>query len=157
MSTNTTILVVEDHQITRVDIAVKEAVEHYALKPRSQPLDEGTLGVDASVFDRLSVVYTGAVEPLHDEHPPRGQIPLGYWRADVTFTFGGALVAVGTLYTMLNSLEVSRGANGIKTVRRILGIAVKRSYMNSHEFVMFKKDSRFQTQGAGKHVMYYSV
>ena len=69
----------------------------------------------------------------------------------------GALVAVGTLYSMLNSLEVSRDANGIKTVRRILGIPVKRRHMGSHEFVMFKKDSRFQSQGAGKHVMHYSI
>jgi len=69
----------------------------------------------------------------------------------------GALVAVGTLYSMLNSLEVSRDSNGIRTVRRILGIPVKRSSMGSHEFVMFKKNSRFQTQGAGKHVMHYSI
>ncbi len=69
----------------------------------------------------------------------------------------GALVAVGTLYSMLNSLEVLRDSNGIKTVRRILGIPVKRSSMGSHEFVMFKKNSRFQTQGAGKHVMHYSI
>jgi hypothetical protein len=69
----------------------------------------------------------------------------------------GALVAIGTLYSMLNSLEVSRDSNGIRTVRRILGIPIKRSSMGSHEFVMFKKDSRFQSQGAGKHVMHYSI
>jgi hypothetical protein len=69
----------------------------------------------------------------------------------------GALVAIGTLYTMLNSLEVSRDANGIKTVRRILGIPIKRSYMNAHEFSFFKKDSRYQTNGGGKHVMHYSI
>ena len=69
----------------------------------------------------------------------------------------GALVAIGTLYSMLNSLEVSRDANGIRTVRRILGIPVKRSSMGSHEFVMFRKNSRFQTQGGGKHVMHYSI
>ena len=69
----------------------------------------------------------------------------------------GALFAVGTLYSMANSLEVSRDANGIKTVRRILGIPVRRRQMGSHEFVRFKKDSRFQSQGAGKHVMHYSI
>jgi len=69
----------------------------------------------------------------------------------------GALVSIGTMYSMFNSLEVSRDANGIKTVRRILGIPVKRSHMGSHDFVMFKKDSRFQTQGAGKHIMHYSI
>jgi hypothetical protein len=69
----------------------------------------------------------------------------------------GALFAIGTLYAILNSLEVLRDANGIKTVRRILGIPVKRSYMGSHEFVHFKKKSRYQTNNGGKHVMHYSI
>jgi hypothetical protein len=69
----------------------------------------------------------------------------------------GALVAVGTLYSMANSLEVSRDTNGIKTVRRVFGIPVKRSQMGSHEFVMFDKDSRYQSNGGGKHVMHYSI
>ena len=69
----------------------------------------------------------------------------------------GALFALGTLYSMANSLEVSRDTNGIKTVRRVFGIPVKHSHMGSHEFVRFDKDSRFQTQGAGKHVMHYSI
>jgi hypothetical protein len=69
----------------------------------------------------------------------------------------GALVAVGTLYSMANSLEVSRDTNGIKTVRRVFGIPVKRSHMGSHEFVMFDKDSRYQSNGGGKHVMHYSI
>ena len=69
----------------------------------------------------------------------------------------GALVAIGTLYTMLNSLEVSRDANGIRTVRRVLGIPIKRSTMGSHEFSHFDKNSRYQTQGGGRHVMHYSI
>ncbi len=81
----------------------------------------------------------------------------GQWMFGSIFGGVGALVALGTLYTMLNSLEVSRDANGIKTVRRILGIPVKRSTMSRHDFVMFKKNSRFQTQGGGKHLMHYSL
>ena len=69
----------------------------------------------------------------------------------------GGIVALLTLYSMLNSLEVKRDTNGIKTVRRILGIPVKIRYMGSHEFVTFKKNSRFQSQGGGKHVMHYSI
>jgi hypothetical protein len=69
----------------------------------------------------------------------------------------GALVAIGTLYTMLNSLEVSRDTNGIRTVRRVLGIPIKRSTMGSHEFSHFDKNSRYQTQGGGKHIMHYSI
>jgi len=69
----------------------------------------------------------------------------------------GALVAIGTIYSMANSLEVSRDVNGIKTVRRVFGIPVKRSHMGSHSFVEFRKDSRFQSNGGGKHVMHYSI
>lgn len=69
----------------------------------------------------------------------------------------GALIAIGALYMMLNSLEVSRDSNGIRTVRRILGIAVKRNYMRHDAFVKFTRDSSFQSQGTGKHVIYYSI
>ena len=69
----------------------------------------------------------------------------------------GALVAVGTFYSMTNSLEVSRDGDGIKTVRRVLGIPVKRSYMRRSAFVKFTKDSKFQSQGGGKHVMHYAI
>jgi hypothetical protein len=58
---------------------------------------------------------------------------------------------------MLNSLEVSRDTNGIRTVRRVLGIPIKRSTMGSHEFSHFDKNSRYQTQGGGKHIMHYSI
>ncbi len=69
----------------------------------------------------------------------------------------GALVGIFALYMMINSLEVSRDAQGIRTVRRILGIPVKRSYMHSSAFVKFTKDSKFQSQSGGKHVMHYSI
>ena len=69
----------------------------------------------------------------------------------------GGLVALGTLYAMFNSLEVTRDANGFRTVRRWLGIPVKTRRMGSHEFHHFEKNSRFQQQGGGKHVMFYSI
>ena len=69
----------------------------------------------------------------------------------------GVLVGIVALYTMSNSLEVSRDSNGIKTVRRVLGIPIKRSYMRRDAFVKFSKNSSFQSQGNGKHVMYYSI
>ena len=69
----------------------------------------------------------------------------------------GALVGIFALYMMINSLEVSRDSNGIRTTRRILGIPVKRSYMGRDAFVKFMKKSSFQSQGGGKHVMYYSI
>jgi hypothetical protein len=69
----------------------------------------------------------------------------------------GALVAIGTLYSIFNSLEVAREAGGFQTVRRVLGIPVKRSRMGNDEFVTFTKKSNFQTQNGGKHVMHYTV
>lgn len=69
----------------------------------------------------------------------------------------GVLVGIVALYTMSNSLEVSRDSNGIRTVRRVLGIPIKRSYMRRDAFVKFTRKSSFQSQGAGKHVMYYSI
>ena len=73
------------------------------------------------------------------------------------FAGGGGLIALGTLYMMLNSLEVSRDGSGVQTVRRILGIPVSRKTMQYHEFDRFMKDSSFQTQSGGKHVMHYSI
>jgi len=68
-----------------------------------------------------------------------------------------SLGAVIALYTMTNSLEVFRDGNDIKTVRRILGVAVKRRSMSRNAFVKFTKSSSFQSQGGGKHVIYYSI
>lgn len=69
----------------------------------------------------------------------------------------GALVALATLYAMFNSLEVARDVGGFRTVRRWLGIPVKRSQMGSHEFARFSKKSSYQTRGGGKHVMHFTI
>jgi hypothetical protein len=69
----------------------------------------------------------------------------------------GALVAIAALYAMSNSLEVARTADGFTTVRRWLGIPVRRQRMSRHEFDHFEKNSRYQQQGGGKHIMYYTV
>lgn len=69
----------------------------------------------------------------------------------------GALVGIFAFYMMTNSLEVSQDGASIATVRRILGIPIKRSYMRRDAFVKFTKDSSFQSQNGGKHVIYYSI
>jgi len=69
----------------------------------------------------------------------------------------GALIGMVALYMMLNSLEVARDANGIRTTRRILGLPVKRSYLNRDAFVKFKKKSSHKTQQGNKHVVYYTI
>jgi hypothetical protein len=69
----------------------------------------------------------------------------------------GALVGVFALYMIINSLEVARDANGIRTTRRVLGIPVKHSYMRRDAFVKFKKKSSHKTQQSGKHIVYYTI
>ena len=69
----------------------------------------------------------------------------------------GALVAVFCLYMMLNSLEVARDHDGIRSVRRLLGIPISRKHMSFNEFARLEKDSSFQSQSGRKHVIHYSI
>ena len=73
--------------------------------------------------------------------------------------FGGVgeLIAIATLYMMLNSLEVMKQGSSVTAVRRVLGIPVHRRTMQLYEFERFSKDSSFQTQSGSKHVMHYSI
>ena len=69
----------------------------------------------------------------------------------------GALVAIGALYSIFNSLEIVREPGGFRTVRRVLGFPLKRGRMSRDEFVKFTKKSGYQTQNGGKHVMHYTI
>ncbi len=69
----------------------------------------------------------------------------------------GALIGLGCLYLMLNSLEVLQVDREIRTVRRLLGIPVSRKSMQRDGFESFRKDSAFKTQSGSKHVIYYSI
>ena len=90
---------------------------------------------------------------------------VGWWivtsegRTFFGSVFGGigALIALVALYFSSNSLEVSQDGMSIRTVRRVFGIPVRRRVMRRDAFVELKNDSSFQTQGGGKHVIYYSV
>jgi hypothetical protein len=90
---------------------------------------------------------------------------VGWWlvvEEEHTFfgsVFGGigALVGIFALYMMINSLEVARNAQGIRTTRRILGIPVKRSYMDSNAFVKLRKKSSHKVQQGSKHIVYYTI
>lgn len=73
------------------------------------------------------------------------------------FALVGGLIALATLYMMLNSLEVRRHGNDIVTVRRVLGIPVRRRRLVRNRFLHFDTDSSFRTQSGGKHVVYYKV
>jgi hypothetical protein len=69
----------------------------------------------------------------------------------------GSLIAIACLYTMLNSLEVIVSAQDIVTIRRLLGIPIRRRSMSKAAFVKFGKDSSFRSQSGNKHVIYYSI
>lgn len=69
----------------------------------------------------------------------------------------GTLIGIFCLYLISNSLEVSKEAGSIKTVRRVLGIPVSRKRMHENSFERFKKKSTMKTQSGGKHIIYYSV
>jgi len=65
----------------------------------------------------------------------------------------GSLIAIACLYTMLNSLEVIVSAQEIVSVRRLLGIPIRRRSMSKAAFVKFAKDSSFRSQSGNKHVI----
>jgi hypothetical protein len=73
--------------------------------------------------------------------------------------FGGVglVVLVSALYFVLNSLEIVTEGGDIRTVRRVLGIPVKRMQMHSSEFVRFDKKKSSYSQSGTRHVVHYSL
>ncbi|MHC4708438.1 MAG: hypothetical protein ACYS8I_15300, partial [Planctomycetota bacterium] len=69
----------------------------------------------------------------------------------------GLLAILGSLYSVLNSLQVIKDATELIAVRRILGISVKRASIRFNELVRFSKDSSFKSQSGNKHVVHYSI
>src|SRR6185369_6880838 len=58
---------IEQHQVAGVDVAVKEPVEHDALKPGAKAIDELGLAVDPAALDLLEAVDAQAGEQLHHQ------------------------------------------------------------------------------------------
>lgn len=81
----------------------------------------------------------------------------GHWFMGGIFGLVGSIILVSALYYMFNSLEISEGGGTIRTVRRILGLPVKRREMRRSDFVGFKKKSSMSTQSGTKHVMHYTL
>lgn len=73
------------------------------------------------------------------------------------FGGAGALVGLMAFYMMSNSLEVSQDGTSIHTVRRWLGVPVRRKSMHRTQFVKLRKKSSMKTQKGGKHVIYYAI
>lgn len=89
----------------------------------------------------------------------------GWWliTSEGQHIFGGIFGSVGLLivifsfYALLNSLQVTKGSTGLKTVRRILGIPVKQQSMRIDQIQKLSKSSAYKTQTGKKHVVYYSI
>jgi hypothetical protein len=69
----------------------------------------------------------------------------------------GTLIGLFCLYLMLNSLEVSKTIIGISSVRKFLGVPIRRHQMHHGSFGRFKKKSTMMAQSGGKHIIYYSI
>jgi hypothetical protein len=74
-------------------------------------------------------------------------------------TFGGIglLVLVFSLYFALNSLQVVAGGSDIRAIRRVLGVAIKRSRMSRPNVVRIDKKKSSITQSGTKHVVRYTL
>jgi hypothetical protein len=81
----------------------------------------------------------------------------GHWIFGGVFGFVGAVIMLSGLYFVVNSLEVRQTGDGVESIRRILGIPVRRRIMRRADFVDFETRSSMQSQSNGKHVMHYSV
>ncbi len=73
--------------------------------------------------------------------------------------FGGVglLIVLSAFYFVFNSLEVLQDGVDLRTVRRILGIPVKRRQMRRADFVRFSKKASSKTQSGKTHVIHYSI
>lgn len=73
------------------------------------------------------------------------------------FALVGGLIALAAAYMMLKSLDVTVEGNTIRTVRRILGIPVRRRELRRNDFQRFDLRASLHTQSGGKHVTYYKI
>jgi hypothetical protein len=69
----------------------------------------------------------------------------------------GLVIFLSGFYFMFNSLEVREQGSNIQTIRRILGIPVKRREMRRSDFSNFDKHTSLTTQSGSKHVVHYSI
>ena len=74
------------------------------------------------------------------------------------FSLVGALVVLGGLYSAFNSLRVEIGGGELRTVRRLLGIPVRRYRLAYNEIsAIEEKRGASSTQQGGRHHIEYSV
>jgi len=73
------------------------------------------------------------------------------------FGLVGVLVGLAGLYSGLNSLHVTAGTTEITSVRRVLGIPVKRQSLRRDEFSGFRYAPSKRSQTGSRHVVHYSI
>ena len=136
---------------TRMDIRVIEKMVDlgYDVGGRTMrfPMGRSLLPGLIGIFFGAVFACTGWYLIEYEGHPFMGTI------------FGGVglLIVLSAFYFVLNSLEVSQDGGDIRTVRRILGIPVKRGHMRRADFVRFNEKASATAQSGGKHVIHYSV
>ncbi len=81
----------------------------------------------------------------------------GQWFMGAIFGSVGILILLSGFYFMLNSLEVTQDGSDIRTVRRVLGIPVKRRRLRRANFIRFDRKKTSTTQSGSKHMVRYAV
>lgn len=69
----------------------------------------------------------------------------------------GSLIVLASLYSVFNSLQVKSEAGYLKTVRRVLGVSVRKKKIRRNDFIRFASRSSSQTHAGSKHVIYYTI
>jgi hypothetical protein len=111
------------------------------------PMGRNLLGGFSGLI--FGAIFTGVGWYLikYEGHPIMGGV----------FGLMGLLIVLSAFYMVLNSLEVSQEGSDIRTVRRILGIPVKRGQMRRADFIKFKKKASSKTQSGKQHTIYYTI
>lgn len=73
------------------------------------------------------------------------------------FILMGVLILLLGLYVLSNSLEIRKQGEDITTVRRILGVTVRRRRLSVRDFLRFSKSSTMSTQAGSKQVIFYTL
>ena len=111
------------------------------------PMGQHFLSNSAAILVGGAFTATGAYIFLHEKERLFGGIFGGI----------GCLVLIGALYMMFKSLKVIQRGDEIISIRRWLGIPLKRRTLRRSQFVRFKKSSNMQTSNGSQHVRFYKI
>lgn len=75
----------------------------------------------------------------------------------IVFGAVGSLIVLACAWLVLNSLEVRQQGEHIVSLRRLLGIPLRRREIRRADIVRLEKKSHMQSQNGGKHIIWYTV